>query len=301
MKKPIAGTAAGILAIVLWSTTVALVRSLTEQLGPLTAAASVYIVGGLASGVRFLLSPGHLKSLFQLPRKYLFGCGALFILYMTALFAAIGFSKDRIQVLEVGLLNYLWPPLTIIFSLGLLNRRANWILIPGTLLAVTGMAIILAGEETLSWESLIKNFFENPVAYLLGLTAAVSWALYSNLTRRWAGGHPEGAVDLFMPVTGCVFLAFSLTLESMPGYTQRAVLETVFLGLATYLGYGLWDYAMRQGEVVLVAACSYLTPLLSTLISVFYLRVSPTQGLWIGCALLVTGSLLSWFSVEATK
>ena len=136
MQKPIAGTAAGILAIVLWSTTVALVRSLTEQLGPLTAAASVYVVGGLASGVRFLLSPGHLKFLFQLPRKYLFGCGALFILYMIALFGAIGFSKDRIQVLEVGLLNYLWPPLTIIFSLGLLNRRANWILIPGTLLAV---------------------------------------------------------------------------------------------------------------------------------------------------------------------
>ena len=38
----------------------------------------------------------------------------------------------------------------------------------------------------------------NPLAYSLALVAAVCWALYSNLTRRWAGDHEDGAVAVFL-------------------------------------------------------------------------------------------------------
>ena len=50
------GTMGGFVAIVLWSTTVALARSLSEQLGPLTAAATVYCVSGLIAAIRLLLA-----------------------------------------------------------------------------------------------------------------------------------------------------------------------------------------------------------------------------------------------------
>ncbi len=298
MKGSAPATLGGLLAIVLWSTTVAIARSLSEQLGPLTAGASVYGLCGLVSGARLFLTRGGLLAILRLPGKYLFGCGALFIFYMFGLFAAIGLSSDRVQVLEIGLLNYLWPPLTLLFSLVLLHRRAGWILVPGTGLALAGIFLVLAREGGFTWESFLGNLSDNPAAYALGLGAAVSWALYSNLARRWAGGHPKGAVDLFIPATGVVLIALALAVEPTPEWTLRAVLETVFFGLATYAAYSLWDFAMRQGEVVLVAACSYLTPLLSTLVSVFYLEVSPTRGLWTGCLLLVAGSFLSWISVE---
>jgi drug/metabolite transporter (DMT)-like permease len=72
----------------------------------------------------------------------------------------------------------------------------------------------------------------------------------------------------------------------------------VFLGLSTYAGYALWDRAMRTGNVASVAAASYLTPLFSTLVSVLYLGVTPGPRLWAGCAVLVTGSVLSWRSVS---
>jgi drug/metabolite transporter (DMT)-like permease len=48
----------------------------------------------------------------------------------------------------------------------------------------------------------------------------------------------------------------------------------------------------------LVSACSYLTPLLSTLVAAAYLHVTPPAGLWLGCAVLVAGSLTSWWAVE---
>jgi len=48
-----------------------------------------------------------------------------------------------------------------------------------------------------------------------------------------------------------------------------------------------------------VAATSYLTPLFSTGISSLYLNVSVGPKLWIGCTLLVLGSLLSWRSIHS--
>jgi len=61
--------------------------------------------------------------------------------------------------------------------------------------------------------------------------------------------------------------------------------------------YALWDRAMRRGNLLLVAACSYFTPLLSTLVSCGYLGVEPGGRLWLGCVVLVAGSLLTWRSV----
>jgi drug/metabolite transporter (DMT)-like permease len=55
---------------------------------------------------------------------------------------------------------------------------------------------------------------------------------------------------------------------------------------------------MRQGNLLLVVACSYLTPLLSTLVSCYYLGVSRGTRLWMGCLLLVLGSLVTWRSVS---
>jgi drug/metabolite transporter (DMT)-like permease len=66
----------------------------------------------------------------------------------------------------------------------------------------------------------------------------------------------------------------------------------------TALAYVLWDVAMRKGNLLLVVACSYFTPLLSTLVSCVYLKVSPSPKLWIGCLLLVSGSLITWRSVS---
>jgi drug/metabolite transporter (DMT)-like permease len=59
-----------------------------------------------------------------------------------------------------------------------------------------------------------------------------------------------------------------------------------------------WDIAMREGDLVLVASCSYLTPFFSTVVSCIYLRVWPGPSLWLGCLLIIAGSFLSWRSIR---
>jgi drug/metabolite transporter (DMT)-like permease len=58
---------------------------------------------------------------------------------------------------------------------------------------------------------------------------------------------------------------------------------------------------MRAGNMVLVAACSYLTPLFSTIVSSIYLGVRPGLALWLGCAIIIAGSFLSWLSVRPAE
>jgi drug/metabolite transporter (DMT)-like permease len=217
---------------------------------------------------------------------------------MLTLFLGIGLATDRNQVLEVGLLNYLWPALTILLSLALLNKKAGWLLIPGTLLALAGEWFVLTQGADISWPSFRINVMGNPAAYALGLAAACSWALYSNLTRRWAGAERAGAVDFFLPVSGFVLLVVSLVADEHGSWNVRAAVEAGVMGIVTWLAYRLWDFAMRKGDVVLVAACSYLTPLLSTAVSCAYLKVSGDISLWVGCILIVVGSLVTWRSVS---
>ena len=290
-------TLAGFAAILLWSTTIAFVRSLSEQVGGLTTAAAVYLIGGLFCLLRLGWRGDTIRTLQRLPLRYLFGCGALFVFYMLVLYLAVGMAKSRQQVLEVGLMNYLWPALTIVFSLFLLNKKAGPLLFPGALLAVAGIVFVIGQEVSISWTSLTGNFAGNPLAYSLGLLAAIFWALYSNLTRRWAE-RSGGGVELFIPATGVLLLAFRL-FNPEPGFwTVRAGLEAVFLGIVTVVAYILWDRAMRKGDVVLVAAFSYLTPLFSTIVSCLYLGISAGISLWIGCAMIIAGSILSWISIS---
>jgi len=293
-------TLSGFAAILLWSTTIAFIRSLSEQVGPVTAAAAVYLIGGIFGLTRLVGGRTHLQKIRKLPGRYWIGCGLLFILYMLALYWAVGKAHDRQQVLEVGLLNYLWPALTLLFSLFILGKKARPLLLPGTLFALVGIFLVIGQGAFISWVSLSRNLLANPSAYSLGLAAAFSWALYSNLTRRWAGCG-GGGVEIFIPATGIVFLILRIFSPEGGSWTLQAAGEAAFLGVATFVAYLLWDKAMREGDLVLVAAFSYLTPLFSTLVSCFYLGITASLSLWIGCLLIVAGSILSWISIYDPK
>jgi len=291
-------TAGGFAAIVLWSTTVAFARSISEQVGPVTAAAAVYSVSGGAAVIALLRGGRNRERVWRLPARYLVGCGTLFVGYMLLLFLAIGWAANRQQVLEVGLLNYFWPVLTLVLSTVLLGKKANWVLIPGTLLALAGLFLVVTQREAISWQSLARNCVANPGAYSLALAAAVSWVLYSNLTRRWAGGQKSGAVVVFLPLTAMVLLVVCCFLDEPRAWGPGSLIEAICLGVVTYMAYWLWDNAMREGNVVAVAAASYLTPLFSTIVSCLYLAVVPGTKLWVGCGMLILGSILSWRSIS---
>jgi len=291
-------TLLGFVAILLWSTTIAIIRSLTEQIGPVTSVASIYLLGGAFSLVPLFFSRDRRSEVRGMSSLYLLGCGTLFVFYMLALYLAVGLAKDRQQVLEVGLINYLWPAFTLLFSIFLLEKKARFLLIPGLLLGFLGVFFVLTQGSSISWTSLTRNVATNPWTCSLALLAAIAWGLYSNLARRWGGTQGGGGVSFFMMATGLILLLVRLFVPEQSSWTMRSVGEVLFMSLATLLSYVFWDMSMRKGDVVLVAACSYLIPFLSTLVSCLYLGITADLRLWVGCGCIILGSLISWASVS---
>ena len=290
-------TVLGVLALVFWSTTIAFARSLSQAIGPVTVGAVIFTTSG-SVGCVWLLVTGRLKETRRLSKAYLFGCGALFVFYMLALYLAVGLAATAQQVLEVGIINYLWPGLTLAFAIPILHRKARLTLWPGIAIAFAGVVLVTGGGAPgPSSGSLVRGFLDNvqanAVPYVLALAAAVSWALYSNLSRRLAGDAKGGAVPLFLLASGIAFLFLRLFFHEETGWTTRAFGELAYMALLpTLLAYAFWEHACRRGNIMLVAALSYATPLLSTGISCIYLGVAAGPRLWAGCGLVVAGAVV---------
>jgi len=288
----------GMLAILFWGTTIAFSRSLTEQLGPLTAASWIYLLSGIWGCIYLISKPGGIKKTFQLPILYLIGCGALFVIYTVSLYLAVGLAFSREQVIEVSIINYLWPGLTLVFSLPILHKKGKITLIPGMVLAFSGFYLATVESGMFSWEVFKGNFQVNYFPYLLAFMAAASWGLYSNLVRRWAGHTEGGAVPLFLLVTGLILTTIRFVFPEESSWTARVVAELLYMSIfPTFLAYFFWDRAMRKGKIILVASLSYFTPLFSIIISSLYLRVVIKTSLWTACSLVIAGAIICKFSI----
>jgi drug/metabolite transporter (DMT)-like permease len=287
-----AATALGVAAILLWASTVAFGRSVAAQLGPLDAAAAVYAVSAVFWLGVLVARPARARAALRLPPRYLLACGALFVLYALCLYLALGLASGAQQAIEVGTINYLWTAATVVLSVPILGQRARWSLVPGALTALAGIVVATLPIGQWSAQVFVDNLRDSWAPYLLGLVAALAWALYSNLSRRWAGGDGAGAVPLFMVATAAVLVPLArLQPTANVLWSARLIAELAYLGLfPTALAYAFWETAMRRGNLLLVATLSLFIPLMSAAIAALYLRTAPGAGLWLGCALVSAGA-----------
>ncbi|MFT5879456.1 MAG: drug/metabolite transporter (DMT)-like permease [Moritella sp.] len=123
-------TLAGCLAILMWSTIVGLIRNVAEQLGPVGGAAMIYSVSALFL-IIFIGTP-RIKGFS--PRYLLIG-GTLFVSYEICLSLALGMANSRIQAVEMGVINYLWPSLTVLLAVFTSNKPVNKLLYPAIALS----------------------------------------------------------------------------------------------------------------------------------------------------------------------
>ena len=300
-------TALGLISIVFWSTTIAVSRSLAEEIGALAAGACMWLAGGVLGFLYWGLVRRSLGRIFLLPRAYLLGCGGCFVAYMVCLYLAIGLAADRQQTLEVGILKYLGPSLTLVLSVPILGVRVRPAFWAGVVLALAGAALAPLRPEEYSATVLAGHLRSHPAPYLLAVAAGLLWALYSVLSRRWAAEAEGGAVPLFALASGVVLGVMSLALPALdpralsglPQWSPLVVGELAFMAVFPVLvAYVFWDAAMRRGSATFVAACSYAIPLVSTAISSVYLSIVPAPTLWIACALVIAGAVLCQRSVR---
>lgn len=294
----LSSTLLGVLAILFWSSVIAVSRHLMVETGILTSACVTYLSAGTL-GCVYLLITRRLQRVAHLGFRYLTICGGLLAAYTILLYLALGLSVSSEQTIEVGVINYLWPGMTLVLSIPILRRRARATLILGVLVALAGVVLAAHSGSTLSLESFCRSAQGNYLPYWLALGAAICWALFSNFSNRLAAGTGNTAVPIFLLAIGVLLAAALLVFPEKPAtWSVPAIGELLYMVVfPTLLGYVFWDRAMRRGNLTLVVSLSYLTPLLSTLVSCIYLRVTPTATLWIACILVAGGAAICHWSM----
>ncbi len=288
-------TVYGCIAILSWSCLLGIARLVTESLGPVGGSAMLYSLSSV-----FLLIVVGIPKLKHFSPKYLILGGAMFVCYEIFLALALGYANTRAQAIEVSIVNYLWPALTVLFAVFGSNKKPNWLLYPAVMLAFTGVAWTMSGDNGLSISQIMTNVSSNPLVYFMAFTGAVIWAVYCNLTQKQQSKH--NAITLFFIATATsLWIKFAFTNEPAMTFSWSALGYLFASAILMAGGYGLWNIAIVGGNMVFLATLSYFTPIFSALFSSIILGVTLSQNFWYGVAMVTLGSLLCWLVTKEKR
>lgn len=286
------GTLYGMVAILLWSTIVGLIRNISEYFGAVGGAALIYSTGTL-----FLILILGWPKLSIFPKRYLFWGGLLFVTYEVCLSLALGFASDRTQAIELGMVNYLWPSFTLALAVLLNKQRFSILLVIGLLCSFSGLVWVVSGDNPFTIESLWNNVCRNPLSYILAFSGAILWAFYSNLTRLISAGN-NGIVPFFLLTSLALWgqYLFSTPVEWI--INTKSITLLLITGAAIGMANAAWTIGMIRGNVTLLATLSYFTPVISTAFSSLLLSTALSFSFWQGVMLVTAGSLICWLATR---
>lgn len=274
-------TLIGLTAILLWS----LLALLTVASGTIPAfqlAAMTFAVGGLVGLLTWIGRSEAAVSLRQPPVVWAVGVGGLFG-YHALYFLALRFAPPA----EAGLLNYLWPLLIVLFSSFLPGERLAVHHVIGAVLGLVGTVALFAGNAS--------GFAPGQLPGLIAaVVAAFVWGAYSVLSRRLKA-VPTDAVAGFCLATAVLATLVHLGVETTVWpQTTLQWLAVLALGIGPVgAAFYAWDIGMKRGDIRVLGAASYATPLLSTgfLIAAGYAKAS--ANIAIAAILIAGGGLIA--------
>jgi drug/metabolite transporter (DMT)-like permease len=275
-------TLIGLTAILMWS----LLAALTVATGKIPAfqlAAMTFAIGAVVGGLGWFGRPDAIGALRQAPLAWIVGVGGLFG-YHALYFLALRFAPPA----EAGLLNYLWPLLIVLFSSFLPGERLAPHHIIGALLGLADTVLLLTGGN-------LSGFAEGQLPGLLAaFIAAFVWAIYSVMSRRLKS-VPTDAVAGFCAATAALAALVHMLIEdTVWPETTAQWLAVIALGIGPVgAAFYTWDIGMKRGDIRVLGAASYATPLLSTSFLILAGFAKASVSIAIAAVLIAGGGLIA--------
>ena len=272
----------GFLAVIMW----ALLALLTDSAGEIPAfqlMAMTFGIAALGGVASWLFRPGAWRALKVPTIAWLVGVGGLFgyhFVYFTALANA--------PAVDASLIAYLWPLFIVLGSAMMPGESLRWHHVAGALMGLAGAAMIVTKGGSVSFEA------QYAFGYLMAFACAFLWSGYSLLSRR-LGSVPTDAVTGFCLVTavlalGCHF-AFEATVWPKTSMQWLAILLLGLLPVGA--AFFAWDFGVKRGNIQILGAASYASPLLSTIVLVLAGKAEFTAIVLAACLLITFGAVLA--------
>lgn len=287
-----AATLYGVISILLWSTMVGLIRSVSENFGPVGGAALVYTVGSVV-----LIFAMGVPKITHYPKRYLLWGTLLFVSYEICFVLALGLANNRQQAIELGMVNYLWPSFTIALAVFFNRQRFTLLLAIGLVLAFMGLIWVISGNQPLSVQTILANIQSNPLCYFLAFIGAIVWSFYSNVTKRISGGH-NGMVLFFIMTSIGLWVLYFFSSPSPFIINSQSLLLLLVAAIATGGANALWTFAVIKGNVAFLGTLSYFTPVISTAFASMLLSTALTLSFWQGVLMVTMGSVICFLATR---
>jgi drug/metabolite transporter (DMT)-like permease len=275
-------TMIGFSAVLMWALLAVLTAS-SGTLPPFQLTAITFAIGGALGALRWISHPEAWRALRAPWQVWALGIGGLFgyhFLYFTAL--------RNSPPIDASLIAYLWPLLIVVFSALLPGERLKAHHVIGALMGLAGAALIVTRGQ------LILPRAEYVFGYLAALGCAFTWSIYSLLSRRLAD-VPTDTVTGFCLATAVLSAVAHLALETTVWPTEVSQwLAIIGLGLMPVgLAFYTWDYGVKRGDIQILGASAYASPLLSTIVLIIAGHAELSLAI-VGAALMITlGAVLA--------
>ncbi|MGL4488638.1 MAG: aromatic amino acid exporter YddG [Rhizobiaceae bacterium] len=275
-------TFVGFLAVAMW----ALLALLTDSTGDIPAfqlTAMTFAIAALCGMASWLFRAGAWRGLSVSFTAWLVGVGGLFgyhFVYFTAL--------ENAPAVDASLIAYLWPLFIVLGSAFMPGERLRWHHVVGAMLGLAGAAMIVTKGGSVSFEA------QYGFGYIMAFACALLWSGYSLLSRRLSK-VPTDAVTGFCAVTALLALLCHFIFEQTvwPADTSQW-LAVLLLGLLPVgAAFFAWDYGVKRGNIQILGAASYASPLLSTIVLVLAGRTELTLYIALACLLITFGAVLA--------
>lgn len=292
MSRQIA-TLIGVLALLLWSTLVGLLRLSTENFGPIYTVTYVYTL----SAIILVITYG-LPNLKQASIKFLILSSLLFVIFEACFAFSITLADTSEKSIEMNIIFNIWPALIIMMMAILKEEKINLLTFIGFFLSFAGIVVINHHPHL----NFIDNFLTNPISYLLIFLAAILWAVYCIYTKKYSNG--TNAVSLYFVLTAVALWIFTLSTHglALPDAVHFNGYFIIFLNAVFFsMGYLAWNIGIIKGNISILIMLSYFSPIFSSLFSAFILDSNLTHNFWYGALTVTLGSLLSWLSIRKNQ
>ncbi|MGH6712202.1 MAG: aromatic amino acid exporter YddG [Bradyrhizobium sp.] len=279
---PRTATLIGLTAILMWS----LLSVMTVATGKIPAfqlAAMTFAIGAAVAFISFIFRPAAFAALKQPPVAWVVGVGGLFG-YHALYFLALRFAPPA----EAGLLNYLWPLLIVLFSSLLPGERLAAHHIIGALLGLAGTVLLLSGNSG-------GGFAPDQIPGLAAaFVAAFVWAAYSVMSRKLKAVPTDAVAGFCLATALLAALVHGMVETTVWPETSGQWLAIIALGVGPVgAAFFTWDIGMKRGDIRVLGAASYATPLLSTAFLILAGFAKPTAGIAIAAILIAGGGLIA--------
>ncbi len=176
----------------------------------------------------------------------------------------------------------------------LLGERPSWRVIGGTLVALTGVALIIGSEQEGSSPADAAHLL---VGDGLLLISALCWALFTVLGTPLVRKSSALIVSTYGTLWSLTIFAPLALLTAIAGRPTLPPLETLggvlYLGIgATALAWYLWYRGVEQLPASVTAVFFFAQPLVGGVLSMLLLHEQVGAGFWVGGTVLALGILL---------